>query len=114
MGFCSAKRLRKSHLQTQNGGGGYGMSTMDIACLTQSSRSWVASIYSSYTGDSFAVLTDRSTSDHATRTTPAQGWATPSPLGPYFTNVNWEGPPDGHETHTAIVFSEYITRTVNI
>jgi hypothetical protein len=68
------------------------MSTMDIACLTQLSRSWAASTYISYTCNECVMLTDCSTSGHATRTTPAQGWATPSPLGPYFKNVNWEGP----------------------
>jgi hypothetical protein len=92
MGSCSAKRPRKLHLQTRDGGGGYGMSTMDIAYLTQSSRSWAASTYISYTCNECVMLTDCSTSGHATRTTPAQGWATPSPLGPYFKNVNWEGP----------------------
>lgn len=49
-------------------------------------------MYITYTGGECAMLTDCSTSGHATRTTPAQGWATPSPLGPYFKNVNWEGP----------------------
>jgi hypothetical protein len=92
MGSCSAKRQRKLHLQTRNGGGGYGMSTMDIGCLAQSSCSWVASAYIRYTGDKYVMLTVCSTSGHATRTTPAQGWATPSPLGPYFKNLNWEGP----------------------
>ncbi|UPX11151.1 uncharacterized protein EKO05_0001773 [Ascochyta rabiei] len=42
--------------------------------------------------DKIVSLIGGNTDGHATRTMPLQGWTTPSPLGPYFQHLNWEGP----------------------